>query len=134
MLSEQFVAFAELGAEWVLWLLIGLSVLSIGIMIDRALWFRTRDTDTGEIALAITPGGFGTTAGPELRLDGLDLVAGHARVPATGRLGDLADSLGVVFGAPEIYPDGSGVRRDDIVDRRPDNRDGEESELLVVRP
>jgi len=74
---------------------------------------------TGEIALAITPGGFGTTAGPELRLDGLDLVAGHARVPATGRLGDLADNLGVVFGAPEIYPDGSGVRRDDIVDLDP---------------
>jgi biopolymer transport protein ExbB/TolQ len=46
MLSEQFVAFAQLGAEWVLWLLIGLSVLSVGIMIDRALWFRSRDVDT----------------------------------------------------------------------------------------
>ena len=46
MLSEQFVAFAQLGAEWVLWLLIGMSVLSVGIMIDRALWFRSRDTDT----------------------------------------------------------------------------------------
>jgi biopolymer transport protein ExbB/TolQ len=46
MLSEQFVAFAQLGAEWVLWLLIGLSVLSVGIMIDRVLWFRRRETDT----------------------------------------------------------------------------------------
>jgi biopolymer transport protein ExbB len=46
MLSEQFVAFAQLGAEWVLWLLIGLSVLSVGIMIDRALWFRSREVDT----------------------------------------------------------------------------------------
>jgi biopolymer transport protein ExbB len=46
MLSEQFVAFAQLGAEWVLWLLIGLSVLSVGIMIDRALWFRSREIDT----------------------------------------------------------------------------------------
>jgi len=46
VLSEQFVAFAQLGAEWVLWLLIGMSVLSVGIMIDRALWFRRRDTDT----------------------------------------------------------------------------------------
>jgi hypothetical protein len=45
MLSEQFVAFAGLGAEWVLWLLIGLSIISIGIMIDRALWFRGRDID-----------------------------------------------------------------------------------------
>lgn len=46
MLSEQFVAFAQLGAEWVLWLLIALSVLSVGIMIDRALWFRGRDVDS----------------------------------------------------------------------------------------
>src|SRR3954468_7263567 len=46
MLSENFVAFAQLGAEWVLWILIVLSVLSVGIMIDRALWFRSRDTDT----------------------------------------------------------------------------------------
>ena len=45
-LSEHFVAFAQLGADWVLWLLIALSVLSIGMMIDRALWFRGRDTDT----------------------------------------------------------------------------------------
>ena len=46
MLSEQFVAFAQLGADWVLWLLIALSVLSVGIMIDRALWFRGRSVDT----------------------------------------------------------------------------------------
>jgi biopolymer transport protein ExbB len=45
-LSSSFVAFAQLGASWVLWLLIALSVLSIGVMIDRALWFRGRDTDT----------------------------------------------------------------------------------------
>jgi biopolymer transport protein ExbB len=45
-LSGHFVAFAQLGASWVLWLLIALSVLSIGVMIDRALWFRRRDTNT----------------------------------------------------------------------------------------
>ncbi len=45
-LSAEFVAFAQLGASWVLWLLIALSVLSIGVMIDRALWFRGRDVDT----------------------------------------------------------------------------------------
>ncbi|MCW5803317.1 MAG: MotA/TolQ/ExbB proton channel family protein [Deltaproteobacteria bacterium] len=45
-LSKAFVDFAKLGAEWVLWLLIGLSVISIGVMIDRFLWFRDRDTDT----------------------------------------------------------------------------------------
>jgi len=45
-LSGHFVAFAQLGAGWVLWLLILLSVVSVGVMIDRALWFRNRDTDT----------------------------------------------------------------------------------------
>ena len=41
-----FVDFALLGADWVMWLLVGLSVLSIGAMIDRFLWFRGRNVDT----------------------------------------------------------------------------------------
>jgi len=45
-LSSAFVDFAQLGANWVLWLLIALSVISVGVMIDRALWLRRRDTDT----------------------------------------------------------------------------------------
>jgi len=45
-LARAFVDFAQLGANWVLWLLIILSVVSVGVMIDRALWLRRRDTDT----------------------------------------------------------------------------------------
>ena len=45
-LTGAFVDFSQLGAEWVLWLLIGLSIVSVGVMIDRFLWFRDRDTDT----------------------------------------------------------------------------------------
>jgi biopolymer transport protein ExbB/TolQ len=45
-LAQAFVDFAQLGANWVLWLLISLSVISVGVMIDRFLWFRGRDTDT----------------------------------------------------------------------------------------
>lgn len=45
-LSKAFVEFAQLGADWVLWLLIVLSIVSIGVMIDRFLWFRRRDADT----------------------------------------------------------------------------------------
>lgn len=44
-LSHAFVDFAQLGANWVLWLLVALSVVSVGVMIDRGLWFRNRDTD-----------------------------------------------------------------------------------------
>jgi biopolymer transport protein ExbB len=45
-LSKALVDFAQLGANWVLWLLIALSILSVGVMIDRFLWFRGRDADT----------------------------------------------------------------------------------------
>ena len=44
-LSKAFLEFSQLGANWVLWLLVGLSVISIGIMIDRLLWFRSRESD-----------------------------------------------------------------------------------------
>jgi hypothetical protein len=44
-------------------------------------------------------------------------VARDRRAPAAGSLGDLADRLGVEFGAPTIgYRDGSGAQRDDIID------------------
>lgn len=45
-LTQAIVDFALLGAEWVMWLLVVLSVISIAVMVDRGLWFRGRDTDT----------------------------------------------------------------------------------------
>jgi biopolymer transport protein ExbB len=48
-LASGFVSFAHLGASWVLWLLIGLSILSVGVMIDRALWFRGRTADVDQL-------------------------------------------------------------------------------------
>lgn len=45
-LAKAFVDFAQLGANWVLWTLVALSIVSVGVMIDRFLWFRGRDTDT----------------------------------------------------------------------------------------
>jgi hypothetical protein len=75
---------------------------------------------TGEIALRITPVGFGTTAGPEIHLNGRELVHGDRRVPAVGSFGELADQLGVEFGAPaNLYSEGSGARSDDVVDLDP---------------
>ena len=41
MLTETLNAFFDsLGAEWILWLLVGLSILSVGIMLERWLFFR----------------------------------------------------------------------------------------------
>jgi biopolymer transport protein ExbB/TolQ len=46
-ISEEFVEFALLGQDWVLWLLVALSVLSVGVMIERGLYFRRHRVDLG---------------------------------------------------------------------------------------
>jgi biopolymer transport protein ExbB len=40
-LTEKFLQFALVGAEWVLWLLVVLSVISLYVMLERALFFRS---------------------------------------------------------------------------------------------
>jgi biopolymer transport protein ExbB len=42
MIVQKLLAIVNLGAAWVLWLLIGLSVISVGIMIERAAFFFAR--------------------------------------------------------------------------------------------
>lgn len=71
----------------------------------------------GTIRLRITPGGFGTVAGRELRVEGEHLVAGDTRVPLAGRsYAELAAELGVEVGAPSgLYGDGSGVEPGDPI-------------------
>jgi biopolymer transport protein ExbB/TolQ len=49
-LTDQLLAFTNLGAEWVLWLLLFLSVLSVSIMIERARYFAARKLDVDAIA------------------------------------------------------------------------------------
>jgi biopolymer transport protein ExbB len=39
-LTERILGFTLLGSEWVLWVLIGLSVLSVTVMVERAIYFR----------------------------------------------------------------------------------------------
>src|SRR5262245_60503463 len=49
MLVEKLLKVALLGSSWVMWLLLGLSVFSIGAMIERALYFRKRSDDIDEL-------------------------------------------------------------------------------------
>ncbi len=44
-ITEKFLALTLLGAEWVLWLLVALSILSVAIMIERAWFFATHTID-----------------------------------------------------------------------------------------
>jgi biopolymer transport protein ExbB len=41
MLTHKLLTVTNFGADWVLWLLVLLSVASVGIMIDRAIFFAT---------------------------------------------------------------------------------------------
>jgi biopolymer transport protein ExbB len=49
-LTDQLLAFTGLGAEWVLWLLLILSVGSVSIMIERARYFASRRIDVDALA------------------------------------------------------------------------------------
>ena len=42
MIEQRLLAFTLLGAGWVLWLLVGLSVLSVAVMLERGLYFGQR--------------------------------------------------------------------------------------------
>lgn len=72
---------------------------------------------TGELALRQTPGGFATTADPDLRVEGRDLVVdGTRRIPLSGTFGALAGAAGVEFGeAAGLYHDHAGVVPDDEI-------------------
>src|SRR5688572_27661339 len=59
-LTELLLRFTFLGAEWTLWLLVALSILSVAVMVERALYFRGRRVDidllTAQIEAAIRAG------------------------------------------------------------------------------
>jgi biopolymer transport protein ExbB len=44
-ITERFLAFTLLGAQWVLWLLIILSIISFAVMIERIWFFATHSID-----------------------------------------------------------------------------------------
>jgi hypothetical protein len=77
---------------------------------------------TGTIRLLVCPGGFRTSTGGDLRVDGTDLVSGAERVPIAGRsCAELARAMGLDVGAPEgLYHGGSGVAPDEPLDPDPD--------------
>ena len=72
------------------------------------------------IRLRVTPGGFGTTADPDLRVDGLELVGASARWPLDGTFAELARAAGVqARPLRDVYADGPGVGQDDPLQVEP---------------
>ncbi|MFC3893045.1 hypothetical protein ACFOWZ_16330 [Lentzea rhizosphaerae] len=75
---------------------------------------------SGTIRLRITPGGFGTVAEPDLRIDGDQLVTNEARLPLKGTCDDLAAAAGLrVRTLTDVYRDGSGVTPGEELDVDP---------------
>jgi biopolymer transport protein ExbB len=73
MIANRLLALTNLGAEWVLWLLIVLSVASIGVMIERAAFFlarRLREAD--EVQRRLLSGDLAGAAAAVEGRDGLE--------------------------------------------------------------
>jgi biopolymer transport protein ExbB len=49
-LTERILGFTLLGSEWVLWVLIGLSLLSVTIMVERGIYLASGRTDFEDLA------------------------------------------------------------------------------------
>jgi hypothetical protein len=73
---------------------------------------------SGTIRLRPQPGGFGTIAEPDIRVDGARLIAERLKVPLNGiTIAELAARAGVDVGAPGgVYETGSGADPDDVID------------------
>lgn len=84
MLSSKLLALTNLGAEWVLWLLVLLSIGSLGVMIERAAFFLARRRlDVDQAAERLLAGDLaGAAAGAEgragMEAEVVRAVAAHA--------------------------------------------------------
>src|SRR6266404_3222851 len=71
-LTERILSFTLLGSEWVLWLLIALSVLSVAVMVERAIFLSPRGMNFDALAKQLTQFlKVGDVAGARLVLAGL---------------------------------------------------------------
>jgi hypothetical protein len=64
----------------------------------------------GDIRLRATPGGFGTVADPDVRVDGLDLVVDGVMYPLEGSIGEIAGRASLTpRELSDVYSEGPGV-------------------------
>ena len=52
-LEERMLAFSLLGAEWVMWLLVALSVICVGVAVERAIYIVLNRTPSAALQAAI---------------------------------------------------------------------------------
>ncbi len=87
----------------------------------RALLAGPQFQTSGTIRLRATPGGIGTTAEPDLRVEGHEFVAGSARVRLSGKtFAEVAAAAGIQpRRLNDVYADGPGLQPQQRVDVDP---------------
>lgn len=84
MLSQKLLALTQLGAEWVLWLLVLLSFGSVAIMVERAAYFLARRAaDVDDLVRRLLAGDLAGAAAavegrPGMEADVVRAAAAHA--------------------------------------------------------
>src|SRR6266508_4760226 len=86
MISNRLLSLTNLGAEWVLWLLVLLSVASIGIMIERAAFFLARRLRGGcSLARRLLAGDLTGAAAAVAGREGLEAAVVRAAAENAGK-------------------------------------------------
>jgi len=105
MLEQQMTAFALLGAEWVLWVLVALSVLCIAVAIDRVIYSSMNATPAGPFRGALqkyVDGGSARDLDESLKdMKGAEARIIHAGIEA-GRRGGAKSAEEAISGAMVI--------------------------------
>jgi biopolymer transport protein ExbB len=97
MIVQKLLAIVNLGAAWVLWLLIGLSVVSVGIMIERGTFYLNRQLPNRDALAGWLLGGDLTKARAAVaNRDGIEAEVVNA---ALGQAEHGADSVAKVVDA-----------------------------------
>src|SRR5579884_478810 len=89
MIDKSLIAVALMGAHWVLYLLVGLSIVSVGIMIERTIFYARRRVDSANLGLKLAQLlELGDVAGAEALVaeaDAMEARVVHQGLRALGR-------------------------------------------------
>jgi biopolymer transport protein ExbB/TolQ len=108
---ELFLDFALLGAEWVLWLLVALSVLSVGVMVERFRFFHSRQVNTEHLAHAVKKAlASGTTDALRRDYGGSDAMAARVALRAVEERERGVDAVGEAMNSEKIAARGDHER------------------------
>lgn len=94
MLTKLIQSFTLLGEEWVLWILIALSVVSVAVMIERAIFFWThRFPGAAELARKLEVGDVAYAKEAIARSNGMEAAAVRDALAASDRGSESVDEV-----------------------------------------